>query len=445
VPLKVSVSGIRGIIGDGLDAQTITAWATAFGKWLPAGSVIVGRDTRPSGPMVLNAVTAALVSTGHDVIDIGLASTPTTEMAVQQSDAIGGVIITASHNPQQWNALKLLTSEGLFLTASEVAQMQEMYNTGGHVAWDKIGSQSTRQGSDEAHIEALLDLPWLDKEAIASCNLTAAVDAVEGAGGRIVPMLLESLGVKCLPLYCDMTGNFPHTPEPTPANLVELGELVAGSDADIGFAVDPDVDRLVLVEGSGKLLSEEMTLAVAVDFLLGKQLGNVVVNLSTTGLIEEVAGKHNSTVKRSPVGEINVVEVMQECDAVIGGEGNGGVIYPLLHSGRDALVGIAMVLQYIADSKQTLTEIVANYPPVVMVKEKFDFTGEFDVEAVANALSKLGPGSLDKSDGVRWSDDSCWVHVRPSNTEPVVRVIAEAESKEKVSLLVSKTQDYLKG
>jgi len=445
VQLKVSVSGIRGVIGDGLDAQTITAWATAFGKWLPAGVVVVGRDPRPSGPMALNAVTAALVSTGHDVIDIGIASTPTTEMAVQQSDAVGGVIITASHNPQQWNALKLLTDKGLFLTASENAAMQKEYDSGGHVTWDKLGNQSSFDSADEAHIKAIMKLPWLNKEAIAACNLTAAVDAVEGAGGRIVPMLLEELGVKCQSLYCDMTGNFPHTPEPTPANLVELGELVANGDADLGFAVDPDVDRLVLVEGSGNLLSEEMTLAVAVDFLLGKQPGDVVVNLSTTGLIEEVAARHGSTVKRSPVGEINVVEKMHLCDAVIGGEGNGGVIYPTLHAGRDALVGIAMVLQYIADSGKTLSDIVADYPPVVMVKEKFEFHGKFDPDAVSKALAKLGDGSLDKSDGVRWSDGSCWVHVRPSNTEPVIRVIAEAGSQDKVNSLVIKTQGYLKG
>lgn len=445
MPLKVSVSGIRGVIGEGFDAQTVTAWATAFGKWLPEGTVVVGRDTRPSGPMVLDAVTAALTSTGHNVVDIGLASTPTTEMAVQHSDAVGGVIITASHNPQQWNALKLLTADGLFLTASEVDEMRELYDTGGHVSWDKLGTVSQKSGADEFHVESILNLPWLDKDAIAKCGFTAAVDAVEGAGGRIVPMLLEALGVKCLPLFCDMTGQFPHTPEPTPVNLSELGELVAESDADIGFAVDPDVDRLVLVESSGNLLNEEMTLAVAVDFLLGKVLGNVVVNLSTTGLVEVIAEKYGVTVQRAPVGEINVVQKMQSCEAVIGGEGNGGVIYPELHAGRDAVVGIAMVLQFMADSGKSLSDIISDYPAVVMLKEKFDFDGEFDNDTVANALNSLGPGNLDKSDGVRWSSGNSWVHVRASNTEPVVRIIAEAKSLSEVSDLIARTKGQLKG
>jgi phosphomannomutase len=441
LPLRVSVSGIRGVIGDGLDAVVVSRWAAAFGAWLPAGPVVVGRDTRPSGPMVFDAVAAALVSTGHDVIDIGIATTPTTEMAVQESGAVGGVIITASHNPQQWNALKFLQGDGLFLTAAENREVRRRYEDGsGHVAWDKLGSVRSEDGADRLHIDALLKLPWLDRDAIAARGLHAVVDAVEGAGGAIVPRLLEALGVRCTPLYCGLTGNFPHDPEPTPSHLAELSAAVAREGADLGFAVDPDVDRLALVDGTGTALSEEMTLALAADFLLGKTPGAMAVNLSTTGLVEKVAAKHGCRVFRTPVGEANVVETMLAEGCVLGGEGNGGVIYPAVHAGRDALVGIVMLLQALAEHGGSLADMAGALPPVVMVKTKVDAENLPSPDALVAAL---GPGEIDERDGLKWLDDHGWVHVRASNTEPVVRIIAEAKDSAAADELIAKVKSIL--
>jgi len=442
MPLRVSISGIRGVIGDGLDAVTVSRWAAAFGAWLPAGPVVVGRDTRVSGPMVLDAVRAALVSTGHDVWDIGIATTPTTEVAVQESSAVGGVIITASHNPQQWNALKFLSSGGLFLTAAENRELRRCYEDGaGHVTFDKLGSVSSRAGADRQHLDAICAMPWLDVDRIRSRNLHAVVDAVEGAGGSIVPALLETLGVRCTPLHCGLTGRFPHDPEPTPAHLGDLCAEVAATGADLGFAVDPDVDRLALVDGNGRALSEEMTLVLAADFLLGRTPGPMAVNLSTTGLIEKVAAGHGQKVFRTPVGEANVVEAILANDCILGGEGNGGVIYPTIHAGRDALVGIAMILQAVADGGRTLADMAAALPPVAMIKTKVSSEDLPTGDELAALLQGLGPGSLDDRDGLKWIGTDAWVHVRPSNTEPVVRIIAEAKDEAAAVDLISRVKE----
>ncbi len=439
MPLRVSVSGIRGVIGDGLDAVVAARWAAALGAWLPAGPVVVGRDSRPSGPMVFDAVASALVSTGHDVWDIGIATTPTTEMAVQESEAVGGIIITASHNPQQWNALKFLQGDGLFLTAAQNREVRQHYENGtGHVAWDKLGAVSSRDDADRIHLDALLAVGWLDVDRIRSRDLHAVVDAVEGAGGSIVPRLLESLGVRCTPLYCEMSGNFPHDPEPTPAHLKDLCAEIKGTGADIGFAVDPDVDRLALVDENGRALSEEMTLALAADFLLGKTPGSMAVNLSTTGLIEKVAAGHDCRVFRTPVGEANVVETILAEDCVLGGEGNGGVIYPTIHAGRDALVGILMVLQALAESGKTLSEMADALPPVVMVKTKVAAEDLPAGQELQDVLRGLGEGEIDTRDGLKWVGENSWVHVRPSNTEPVVRIIAEAQDQAAAAELIDK-------
>ena len=430
MPLRVSISGIRGVVGDGLDAVTVARWAAAYGAWLPPGPVVVGRDTRPSGPMVFDAVAAALASTGHDVWDIGLATTPTTEVAVQESNAVGGVIITASHNPQQWNALKFLQGNGLFLTAAQNRELRQKYeDESGHVTWDQLGAVSALDGADRQHLDAIHALPWLDVDKIRSRNLHAVVDAVEGAGGSIVPALLEELGVRCTPLFCEMSGNFPHDPEPTPAHLKDLSAEVKGQGADLGFAVDPDVDRLALVDHTGRALSEEMTLVLAADFLLGKTPGPMAVNLSTTGLVETVAAGHGCRVFRTPVGEANVVETILDEGCILGGEGNGGVIYPTIHAGRDALVGIAMVLQAVAESGGTLADLANALPPVAMVKTKVaaeDLPAGDKLKAV---LQGLGAGEIDDRDGLKWVGEQAWVHVRPSNTEPVVRIIAEAQDE----------------
>jgi len=441
LPLRVSISGIRGVIGDGLDAVTVSRWASAYGAWLPAGPVVVGRDSRISGPMVFDAVAAALASTGHEVWDIGIATTPTVEVAVQESNAIGGIIITASHNPQQWNALKFLQGNGLFLTAAHNREVRQRYEDGsGHVTFDKLGGVVERQGADEQHLDAIMGVDWLDVDRIRSRNLHAVVDAVEGAGGSIVPRLLELMGVRCTPLYCEMSGNFPHDPEPTPAHLKDLCSEVVAQGADMGFAVDPDVDRLALVDGNGNALSEEMTLALAADFLLGKTPGDMAVNLSTTGLIEVVAARHGCKVHRTPVGEANVVEAILAEDCILGGEGNGGVIYPTIHAGRDALVGIAMLLQALAEHGGTLAEMVDVLPPVFMVKTKVAAEDLPTGKALEEVLTKLGPGDIDSRDGLKWVGDGAWVHVRPSNTEPVVRIIAEAQDETAAADLIDKVK-----
>ncbi|MFT5232827.1 MAG: phosphomannomutase [Candidatus Krumholzibacteriia bacterium] len=441
LPLRVSISGIRGVIGDGLDAVTVARWAAAYGAWLPDGPVVVGRDTRVSGPMVFDAVAAALASTGHDVWDIGIATTPTTEIAVQESNAVGGIIITASHNPQQWNALKFLQGNGLFLTAAHNREVREKYEDGsGHVAFDALGVVTERTGSDDEHLAAIAKLPWLDIEKIRSANLHCVVDAVEGAGGSIVPRLLELLGVKCTPLYCEMSGKFPHDPEPTPAHLKDLSAEVKNVGADLGFAVDPDVDRLALVDENGRALSEEYTLALAMDFLLAKTPGPVAVNLSTTGLIEKVAQKHGCHTFRTPVGEANVVEAILAENCILGGEGNGGVIYPTIHAGRDALVGIAMIAQSLAESGDSLGKMADALPPVVMVKTKVSSDEIPSGEALSAKLATLGEGEIDSRDGLKWIGKEGWVHVRSSNTEPVVRIIAEAQDEASAVDMINKVK-----
>jgi len=442
VTLRVSVSGIRGIVGDGLDAIVAARWAAALGAWLPAGPVVVGRDSRPTGPMVRDAVTAALASTGHDVWDIGIATTPTTEMVVQESVAVGGIIITASHNPQPWNALKFLEGRGLFLTADQNREVRARYEAGdGHVPWDRVGTVIEHPGADAAHLEAILALPWLERERIAARGLKVVVDAVEGAAGAIAPALLERLGVACVELHCGLSGRFPHDPEPTPAHLEELAHRVRDEGADLGFALDPDGDRLALVAPGGEPLSEELTLALAVDFVLGKQSGDVAVNLSTTRLIDDVAARRGARVWRTPVGEANVVETLLRESCIIGGEGNGGVIYPTLHPGRDGLVGIAMVLQHLAERERTLADLVGELPPVAMVKTKVGSQALPAGDGLAARLRALGPGTIDDRDGVKWTGDRAWVHVRPSNTEPVVRVIAEAESADAARALIDRVTE----
>jgi len=441
VVLRVSVSGVRGVIGDGLDAVSAARWAAAFGAWLRPGPVVVGRDSRPSGPVIRDAVCAALASTGHDVRDLGIATTPTTEMAVQETDAVGGVIITASHNPQQWNALKFLDGRGLFLDADQNAAVQARLAAGdGHVAWDRLGRIAHATGADERHLDAILRLPWLDRGRIAARRLHAVVAAVEGAGGQIVPALCERLGVRCTPLGCGLSGHFPHDPEPTPAHLVELRERVQATGADLGFAVDPDVDRLALVADGGRALSEELTLALAVGFVLGHEPGDVAVNLSTTRLIEEVARRHGGRVHRTPVGEANVVATLLRERCVVGGEGNGGVIYPALHPGRDALVGIAMILQLVAERAQPLSALATALPPVAMVKDKVAAEALPGTAALRERLRALGPGDIDDRDGLKWTGREAWVHVRPSNTEPAVRIIAEAADEAAARALIARVR-----
>ncbi|MBK6734756.1 MAG: phosphoglucosamine mutase [bacterium] len=340
---------------------------------------------------------------------------------------------------------EFLRGDGLFLSAADNAEVTKRLEAGdGHVGWDRLGHVTLQAGADDLHLDAVCAVPWLDVAAIRARGLHVVVDAVEGAGGSIVPRLLERLGVRCTPLYCGLTGNFPHDPEPTPAHLKDLCDEVRRQGADLGVAVDPDADRLALVDGAGTALSEEMTLVLAADFLLGRtpagSPGDLAVNLSTTGLIEKVAARHGRRVWRTPVGEANVVETILGKGCVLGGEGNGGVIYPAVHAGRDSLVGIAMLLQHLADRKASLAQLAAELPPVAMVKTKVEDPDFPSGDALVHRLEKLGPGEIDRRDGVKWTGADAWVHVRSSNTEPAVRIIAEAKDESAAVELINRVK-----
>lgn len=446
MPLKISVSGIRGIIGQDLDAEVVARFAAAFGNHLPPGPVVVARDSRPSGPMLAAAVSAALQSTGHDVVDTGILTTPSTEYLVQTTDAVGGVIVTASHNPVEWNALKLLRGDGLFLSADEMADVQRRTEAPRREHRDalSLGLLSHRDDAQDLHVQAILDLPEIDAEAIARAGLKVAVDCTEGAGGGPLPDLLRRLGAEVLELHCGMTGMFPHDPEPRPEHLQELRALVEESGADLGLAVDPDVDRLAMVDRGGIAVSEEMTLPVASEFILERRKGPVVVNLSTTMVMDHVAKAHDVPIHRTPVGEANVVARMLEVDAVVGGEGNGGVIYPAHHPGRDALLGAALVLAAVAE-RGSLRACLDRLPAAVMAKDKLELTPELDDPARWEAaLRTLGAGGrMDDADGLKYALADRWIHLRRSNTENAVRLIAEAPDIDQARQLIDQVRSHL--
>lgn len=446
--LKVSVSGIRGVVGESLDAESVVRWASAFGQWLPEGPVVVGRDSRPSGPMFESAVEAALHSTGHDVVLAGILSTPATEFLVQETDAVGGVIITASHNPVQWNALKLLRGDGLFLDAAQVERLQALHDAPArrHRGALELGRSRHDERGETLHRDAILALPEIDVEAIRARGWKVVVDAVEGAGGRAVPDLLESLGAEVVRLHCGRSGHFPHDPEPRPDHLGELQERVRDEGADLGVAVDPDVDRLALVDRGGLPVSEELTLAVAADFVLARRPGPVVVNLSTTLAMDHVAHAHGVPIHRAPVGEANVVAEMFAREAVIGGEGNGGVIYPALHPGRDAPLGVALVLAAVTEHG-SLRACLDRFPDAEMVKEKLELSPELDrPDLWKRAAAELGEkGNWNESDGIRYDLGDRWVHLRRSNTENALRIIAEAPDRAQATDMIDRVRAAIGG
>ncbi len=435
--LMVSVSGVRGLLGDDMNPEVAARFAAAYAAWLGGKRVVIGRDSRASGPALSAAASSALRFLGIDVIDVGIAATPTVELMVRHLGCDGGIVITASHNGEAWNALKLLDGQGEFIDSAAVTRIRELVESEGglYAPAGRYGSYEVYDGADRDHIDRILSLDIIDRDAIRNTGLKAAIDCVNGAGSRIVPLLLGELGVEVTALYTDVDSPFPHDPEPRPANLTELAAAVAESGADIGFACDPDADRLVLVDGSGTVLSEELTLSIAADFVLGIEKGPVVVNLSTTRRIDDVAAKHGVEAFRSKVGEANVIEVMKEKGAAIGGEGNGGVIYPKVHRGRDAMTGIALVLQHVASSGKSIGELAAELPDYSIVKEKISFAGSF--EELSGRLRDIFDGNYNDLDGIRIDMDNGWVHVRRSNTEPVVRIIAEAESAGQAEKIVS--------
>lgn len=429
--LMVSVSGVRGIVGEGLTPKGVMNFAQAFGDFVKSGKVVVGRDTRVTGDMMKNAVSAGLLATGCDILDIGICPTPTTQLAVENLKADGGIMITASHNPIMWNGLKLIGSDGLFLDAQQGEEVlrlaqQESFAL---VSWDKIGVAVHYSKAVEEHLEAILALDYIDVTQIHARTFRVVLDCVCGAGSVMLPELLHRIGCEIIPINCEPSGRFPRDPEPVPENLTELCDVVKKEGADLGLAVDPDSDRLALVSEKGEPLGEERTLALAVKFILTKKSGPVAINASTSRATEDVARAAGSTVFRTKVGEINVAKKMREIGAVIGGEGNGGVILPDIHLGRDAPVGIALTLQHLAEFGGTLSELNSTLPHYVITKDKVAL-GNIDPQAaLAKIKKKYAHENLDLTDGVKIVRGHSWVHIRPSNTEPIIRVIAEAPTE----------------
>lgn len=447
--LMISVSGIRGIFGTDLTPQNLTQFTAAYGTWLKGGTVVVGRDSRVTGKICEDIVAATLASVGCDVVKVGIAPTPTVAMGVLKHKAAGGIIISASHNPAQWNALKLLNEKSEFLDAGQGKKVIEISESGefDYRPYDKIGTISEDPDMLDDHIQKILELPYIHKDEITAKNFSVAVDAVNGAGSEALPRLLEKLGVKTVhKLHCTPNGLFPHNPEPLPEHLTEICEFVKQSNVDLGVVTDPDADRLALVDDNGKLFGEEYTQAAAFDFILSKNPGACATNLSSSRVSDDIAREYDQTCYRSAVGEINVVKVMQEQNAVIGGEGNGGVICPDLHYGRDALVGVAMILQLLAEKEMSSSEYRASLPDYFMSKNKIQLDelgkdADDVLEMVEEHFSSLNPNTID---GVKIDFAEGWVHLRKSNTEPIIRIYSEGRSPEAAKAFAGKIFDLLK-
>lgn len=445
-----SISGIRGTIGgtpgEALTPIDVVKFAAAYSVWLKKRtgkkhlSVVVGRDARISGEMVSNLITGTLLGCGIDVTDIGLATTPTVEMAVPMQQADGGIILTASHNPKQWNALKLLNEKGEFLNAADGEALLSIAERGDFdfVEVDELGKLSYNDTYTDKHIEAVLQLPMVDVDAIYRANFKVVVDAVNSVGGVAIPKLLKALGVQVVELYCEPNGHFPHNPEPLPEHLTEISKLVVAESADLGVVVDPDVDRLALVCENGEMFGEEYTLVAVGDYLLSKKAGNTVSNLSSSRALRDVTEQHGGQYFAAAVGEVNVVAKMKEVNAVIGGEGNGGIIYPELHYGRDALVGVALFLSHLAHKNIKVSELRATYPPYFISKNKIELTPHINVDDILLKMkAKYATQRVNDVDGVRIDFDAekKWVHLRKSNTEPIIRIYAEANTIETADVL----------
>lgn len=453
-----SISGIRGTIGgkpgEGLSALDIVKFTSAYATFIRSNTtknsntIVVGRDARISGPMVEQLVCGTLISMGFDVINIGLASTPTTEIAVVEENACGGIILTASHNPRQWNALKLLDEKGEFLNDSqgkEVLSIAEREDFS-YADIDNIGTVLNNQTYNLKHIEKVLKLNLVDTEAIKNANFTVAVDAVNSVGGVIIPQLLKALGVKnIVELNCEATGKFAHTPEPLPENLTQISELMRQGGIDVGFVVDPDVDRLAIVMENGEMFVEEYTLVAVADYILSHTPGSTVSNLSSSRALRDVTNSHNCSYSAAAVGEVNVVAKMKETNAIIGGEGNGGVIYPEAHYGRDALVGVALFISLLAKSGKTVSQLKATYPQYAIAKNKIELTPEIDVDKILVAMKeKYANENITDIDGVKIDFADSWVHLRKSNTEPIIRIYSEAHSMQEADKLADDIKEVIK-
>jgi phosphomannomutase len=452
MPLIKSISGIRGTIGgsqgENLTPIDIVKFTAAYAAFLKKGitksrpRIVTGRDARTSGAMVAGLVNATLTAMGFDVIDAGLSTTPTIEIAVTETNADGGIILTASHNPAQWNALKLLDKNGEFISDAQGKEILEIagLNELKFAAYNNLGKTEKNETFIDLHIKKILELPLVDVDAIKKAGFAVAVDAVNSTGGIAIPALLEALGVERIErLYCEPDGLFPHNPEPLPENISEITDLVVKKKCHVGFVVDPDVDRLAIVTEEGNTFGEEYTLVAVADYVLQNKPGNTVSNLSSTRALRDVTEKAGGKYSASAVGEVNVVAMMKETNAVIGGEGNGGVIYPELHYGRDALVGIALFLTYLAKSGKRCSLLRYGYPDYFISKNKITLEPEMNVDSILQKIKeKYSKFPINTVDGVRIELDTDWVHLRKSNTEPIIRIYSESDSEAKSNHLAQK-------
>ncbi|WP_350285718.1 phosphoglucosamine mutase [uncultured Croceitalea sp.] len=443
-----SISGIRGTIGgatgDNLTPIDAVKFAASYGTWLKSYSgknklkVVIGRDARLSGEMIQNLVVSTLVGLGIEVVDLGLSTTPTVEIAVPLEKADGGIILTASHNPKQWNALKLLNEKGEFLDAKQGAIILELAEKEDFdfAEVDDLGSVTKNDAYIDVHIDEVLNLSLINADKIRKKRFKVVVDGVNSTGGIAIPKLLKELGVEVVELYCDPTGHFPHNPEPLKEHLGDICDLVIKEKADFGIVVDPDVDRLAFISNDGEMFGEEYTLVACADYVLGETKGNTVSNLSSSRALRDITEKHGGTYNAAAVGEVNVVIKMKETNAVIGGEGNGGIIYPASHYGRDSLVGTALFLMLMAEKGGTVAELRASYPSYFMSKKKIQLTPELDVDAILSAMAKKYENEdISTIDGVKIDFPENWVHLRKSNTEPIIRIYTEAKSQQAADTL----------
>lgn len=452
-----SISGIRGTIGgktgDNLTPVDAVKFASAYGTFLKSKTenrklkVVIGRDARISGPMIHNLVVNTLVGLGIDVIDLGLSTTPTVEVAVPLEKADGGIILTASHNPKQWNALKLLNEKGEFLSGADGAKILEIAENEAFdfADVDSLGEVFPNDNYMDVHIDEVLNLPLVDVEAVRAKKFKVVVDGVNSSGGIIIPKLLEEMGVEVVKLYCQPNGHFPHNPEPLKEHLTDICQLVVQEKADFGIVVDPDVDRLAFISENGEMFGEEYTLVTVADYVLSKTPGNTVSNMSSSRALRDITEKHGGSYQASAVGEVNVVELMKATRAIIGGEGNGGIIYPELHYGRDALVGVALFLTHLANLDMTVAELRASYPQYYMSKNKIELTPQIDVDAILTAMTeKYKNEQISTIDGVKIDFPNNWVHLRKSNTEPIIRIYTEAKSQQEADELAHRLIDEIK-
>lgn len=463
-----SISGIRGTIGgkinDNLTPIDVVKFASAYGCFLinetvknnkstcPSCvsneplTVVIGRDARISGKMVSSLVANTLVGLGINVIDLGLSTTPTVEIAVPLENADGGIILTASHNPKQWNALKLLNSKGEFLNDVQGKEILKIAENDSVIfaEVDDLGTYTKKTNYMQTHVEKVLKLDLVDVDAIKKANFKVVVDAVNSTGGIAIPLLLEALNVECVKLYCEPNGQFPHNPEPLTENLTEISKLVVKEKADVGIVVDPDVDRLALVSEDGSMFGEEYTLVACADYVLSKTPGNTVSNLSSSRALSDITIKHKGNYQASAVGEVNVVQLMKDTNAVIGGEGNGGIIYPASHYGRDSLVGVALFLSHLANGDKTCKELRDSYPSYFMSKNKIQLTPQINVENILAKVQELYKNEkVTTIDGVKIDFESEWVHLRKSNTEPIIRIYTESTSQKKADELAEKMMNQI--